>query len=163
MNLRNLFNRFVSSTLALGIVGGLAGLGAHSVSAQSITVTTPFPYCVNKQAFPRGTYRFTHTSQWLLSIQDVNGVGESLFLVRPEAGGPEGMASGPVGSVGGATFRTIRGLRELKEVNEPGSDVTLELIGQETARDKFKTHGSLQPISCFTKGFSTRDRNMTGQ
>jgi hypothetical protein len=163
MNFRNLSNRIVSSTLALGIVGGLAGLGAHSVSAQSMTVTTPFPYCVNNQAFPRGTYQFTHVSPWLLSIQDVKGGSEKLFLVRPEGGGPQGLASGPAESVGGATFRMIQGLRELKAVNEPGSNLTLELISQGTARDKSTTNGSLEPINCFSQKSSMRSKSTTGQ
>jgi hypothetical protein len=54
MNLRNLRDRIVSSMLAIGVVGSLVGLGSHSVSAQSITATMPFPFCVNNQAYLMG-------------------------------------------------------------------------------------------------------------
>jgi hypothetical protein len=104
MNLRNLCDRIVSSTLALGIVGGLVGLGSHSVSAQSITATVPFPFCVNNQGYPMGKYRLTLISPWLLSIRNVDGGGERLFQVHPEVGASQDLASGPAGSVGGVTF-----------------------------------------------------------
>ena len=163
MTLRRLCGRTVSSMLALSIGGSLLGLGAHLVSAQSVTVTTAFPYCVNNQAFPKGTYRFTYVSQWILSIQDVNGGGESLFLVQPEDRGPQSLAHDPVRSAGGVTFSTIRGMRELKDVSDPGSDVTLELVGQGMARDKWKTYNSLNPKNCFAEKPSIRGQNRTGQ
>src|ERR1700678_1769648 len=102
MNLRNLSHRIVSSMLALGMIGILAGLGAHSASAQSITATTPFPFCVNNQAYPMGTYRFTLISQWILSIRNMNGGGESLFPIHPEICGPpkENQAPRPEGVAG---------------------------------------------------------------
>ncbi len=157
MNMRNLCSRIISSMLAPGIVGSLVGLGAHSVSAQSITVTTPLPYCVNNHEYPRGTYRFTLVSEWLLSIRNMNGGGESLFLVHPEVDREQGLTTG------GLTFRTFQGFRELKAVHEPGSDLNLELVEREAERDKSETHGSLQPINCFNQKSSIRGRNTTGQ
>ncbi len=161
MNLRNLRDRIVSSMLAPGIVGSVVVLGAHSVSAQSITATTPFPFCVNNQAFPMGQYRLTLISPWLLSIRNVNGGGERLFQVHPEVGGPQGLASGQVGSVDGVTFSIFQGFRELKAVHEAGSDVNFELIGQGIPRDRLRTRGSLKPTSCFADGSSIRVRNAT--
>jgi hypothetical protein len=163
MNLRNLCDRIVSSVLSLGIVGTLLALGTHSVSAQSITATTPFPFCVNHQAYPMGTYRLTLISPWLLSIHNVNGEDEGLFQIHPEAGNREGIASGQVGSTNSLTFRTFPDFRELQAVYEPSSDMTFELIGQGIPRDKLKTHGSLKPINCFTEKSSVRGRNTTGQ
>jgi hypothetical protein len=159
MNLRNLCDRIVSSMLALGMVGILAGLGAPSVSAQSITATTPFPFCVNNQAYPMGSYRFTLVSQWILSIRNMNGGGQGLFPIHPEAGGPQGR----VASVDGVTFRNFQGLRELKGVHVAGSALAFELIGQGISTDESKTGGPLKAISCFTKESSIRGRNTTGR
>jgi hypothetical protein len=162
MNLRHIHGRIVSSILGLGIIVSLAGVGTHSVAAQSVTATTPFPFCVNHQEYPSGRYRFTLISNWLLSIRNVNGGGESLFEVQPEAGTPRGLSSGPVGSVGGITFRNIQGLRELRQVHEAGSDVSFELVGQRIPRDKLRSRGPLDPINCFSEKSSIRARN-TGQ
>jgi hypothetical protein len=163
MNLRNLRDRIVSSMLAIGVVGGFVGLGSHSVSAQSITATMPFPFCVNNQAYPMGKYRLSLISPWLLSIRNVNGGGERLFQVYPVAGAPQVRVSGPVGSADGVTFSNFRGLRELRAVHEAGSDVTFELIGQGNPRNKLTTSGPLKPISCFTGESSIRDRNTADQ
>jgi hypothetical protein len=160
MNIRNLCNRFVSSMLAVGIVGSLAGLGAHSVSAQSITVTTSFPYCVNSHAYPKGKYQFTLISQGLLSIRDVNGGSEKLFPVHPEFAGAHGLAGAPMG---GLTFRAFQDVRELQAVYEPGSNLIFELIGQESPRENLKTRGSLKSTNCFTEESSIRGRNTTGR
>jgi len=163
MNLRNLCDRIVSSMLALGTLASVVGLGARPVSAQSITATTTFPFCVNNQTYPMGRYQFTLVSQWILSIRNVNGRGQNLFPIHPEVAGPRGLASGPVGPVDGVTFRTVQGLRELKAVHVAGSNLTFELIGQEIQRDKSETRGPLKPISCLTEGSSIRGRNTTGQ
>ena len=113
MKIRNLFNRFASSMLALSIVGSLAGLGTHSVSAQSILVTTPFPFCVNNQAYPKGSYRFTLLSHWILSVRNVNGEQERMFPVGPKDGGAQGLVSGPMGSAAGVTFRSFPGFTKV--------------------------------------------------
>src|ERR1700733_4374007 len=146
MNPRNLCHRIVSSMLTLGMVCILAGLGAHSVSAQSITATTPFPFCVNNQPYPMGSYRFTLLSEWILSIRNMKDGGQSLFPVHPEVGGPQRR----VASADGVTFRNYQGLRELKDVHVAGSALTFELIGQGISTDKSRTGGPLEPKSCFT-------------
>jgi hypothetical protein len=129
---------------------------------RSITVTTPFSYCVNNRAYSSGEYKFTVISQHLLSIRNVNGGGESLFLIRPE-GGAQGLARGPARSPGAITFRTFQGLRVLGTVFEPGSDSAFELISQGISRDRLKTRESLEPINCFSKKSSIHGRNTTGQ
>lgn len=163
MNLRNLCNRILSSMLALGMVGSLMGLGEHSVSAQSITATTPFSFCVNNQAYPSGRYRFTLVSLWLLSIRNVDGGSGSLFQVYPEDDGAQGLAGSPAGAVSGVTFRTVHGFRKLEAVHEAGTDVTFELMGQRIPRDKSKTHRPLQPINCLVEGASIHGRNAKAQ
>jgi hypothetical protein len=163
MNIRNLRNRFASSMLALGIVGTHVGLGAHSVSAQSITVTTPFSFCVNHQAYPKGEYRFTLISQWILSIQNVNGEDESFFQIRRKDGSARGLASGPMASAGGVTFRTFQDIEELQTVHEPGSYSTFELIGKAFPRENSKTRRLLMPTNCFSEESSIRGRNTTGR
>jgi hypothetical protein len=147
MNIRNLCNRFLSSMLTIGIVGALVGPGAHSVSAQSIIVTTPFSFCVNRQAYPKGRYRFTLRSQWILSIQNVNGEDEGFFHIRREDGSAQDLASGPMASEGGVTFRTFEGIKELQTVHEPGSDSTFELIGHGFPRKNLKTRRLLKPTN----------------
>jgi hypothetical protein len=129
MNIRNLRARIVSTMLAIGVVGGFVGLGTHSVLAQSITVTTPFPFCVNNQAYPKGRYEFTHISEPFLSIRDVNWGGESLYLIRPEDSVAQGVATGRVRSARGATFHIFQGFRELQTFDDPDSGLTFELIG----------------------------------
>ncbi len=151
MNIRNLCNRFVSSMLAIGIVGTLVGLGAHSASAQSIVVTTPFSFCVNQQTYPKGRYRFTIKSQWVLSIQNVNGKDESFFHIRREDGSAQDLASGPMASVGGVVFRTFEDIKELQTVHEPGSDSTFELIGPALPGKNLKTRRVLKPTNRSTE------------
>lgn len=152
MNLRNLRDRIASSTLALGIVGTLAGLGAHAVFAQSMTATTPFPFCVKDQAYPMGTYRFILIFPWLLSIRNVKGGGERLFQVYPQSAHRQGLAGRSLGSDDVVSFSTVHGLRELKAVHEAGSDVSFELIGQGITTDNLRTREPLKPTSCFSDG-----------
>ena len=163
MKIRNLSNRLASLMLALSIVGSLAGLGTHSVLAQSILVTTPFPFCVNNQAYPKGSYRFTLLSHWILSVRNVNGEQERMFPVGPKDGGAQGLVSGPMGSAGGVTFRSFQGFKELDTVHEPVSGLTFELIGQRLSGENLKTRGSPKPTNCFTEESSIRGRNTTGR
>jgi hypothetical protein len=163
MNLRHLCDRIVSSMLAIGIGLSLAGLGAHSASAQSLTVTTPFSYCVNRQAYPRGEYQFTLLSEWLLAIRNVQDGRESLFLVRPDVYDPQEAAKSPVISVGELTFRNFQGFRELQTVHDPVAGLTVKLVARGSSGDRSKARGSLTPINCFTERDSIRGPNITGQ
>ena len=63
MNFRLLRDRVFTSMLALGFVCAMFAMGARSVSAQSLTVTTPFPFCVNNQLFRR---EHTHSPHWII-------------------------------------------------------------------------------------------------
>jgi hypothetical protein len=159
MNLRNLCDRMLSSILAPAVVGSLIGLGAHSASAQSLIVTTPFSYCVNSQAYPVGKYQFTLISPWILSIRNVSGGAANFFAVHPEQDFPHGRVS----SAGGVIFATYQGVRALQAVYEPGSRFTSELISQGVPGDKLQTHRSFRQINCFSEGSSMRDRNRPGQ
>jgi hypothetical protein len=163
MNLRNLCNRIASLMLALCAVGSIVGLGTPSVLAQPITVTTPFPFCVNNQGYPKGSYELTHLSQWVLAIRNVNGGYQSLFMVRPEDRMSKGatIRSGlPFGSL---TFRTSQGIRELQAIHEPDSSMTLALAGQRITNDKLRTDGPPKQTSCFTDGSSIRGQDITGK
>lgn len=163
MNIRNLRAHIVSTMLAVSVVVGFPGLGTHSALAQSITVTTPFAFCANNQAYPKGRYKLTHISQWVLLIRDVNSGGESLFLIRPEDRIAQGVATGRVGSAHGVTFHTFHGFRELQAFDDPDSGLTFELVGQGILRDELKTRGSLEPINCFKEKSPISGRNMTDQ
>jgi hypothetical protein len=164
MNLRNQCDRIFAPVLALSIVATIVGLDAHSASAQSITVTTPFSYCVNTQVYPRGTYRFTLVSERLLSIRDVNGGGESLFLVRPEDRDTKGSAADRVTSADGLSFRTLHGVRELQGIHESGWNVAFELIGQGIWRDEAKARRPLKLANCsIEKSAIPRQKNTIGQ
>ena len=157
MNIRNLCAHIVSTMLAI------SGLGTRSALAQSLTVTTPFPFCVNNQAYPKGRYKFTHISEWFLSIRDVNGGGESLFLIGPEDLATQGVATGRVRSGRDVTFHVFQGFRELQAFDDPDSGLTFELIGKGISRDKLKTRGSLEPINCFNEKSPNTDRNIADQ
>ena len=146
MNFRLVRNRIFTSMLALGIVGATFAMGACSASAQSITVTTPFPFCINNQAFPRGTYRFIPLSQWVLSIRDVNRESEELFPVRPEVRDRKSSETGPMWNVGGVTFRNSQGVHTLKAVYDPISDLSFE----------FPIHDSREGHNCATKDYIAR-------
>lgn len=163
MTFRNLSTRICSSILTLGIVGSLIGLNAHPVAAESITITTPFPFCVNNQAYPKGRYRFTLVSQWILSIRDVNGEDERLFLVEPEADNSQRLSGGLAGSVSGVTFRIVRGLRQLQQVHEAGADVTFDLIGHTDSGGELRAGRPLQAKTCFTERSSISSRNVIGR
>ncbi|MGA8910208.1 MAG: hypothetical protein WB524_21540 [Acidobacteriaceae bacterium] len=163
MNLRHLCDRIVSSVLAIGIGLSLAGLGAHSASAQSLTVTTPFSYCVNRQAYPRGEYQFTLLSEWLLDIRNVKNGKESLLLVQPEVYGVQKPANGAVVSVGELTFRSFQGFRELQTVRDPVAGVTVKVIGRGTGGDRSKSGRLIEPVNCLTERDSIGGRTITGQ
>jgi hypothetical protein len=163
MNIRNLRAHIASTILTISLVVGFPGLGTRSALAQSVTVTTPFPFCVNNQAYPKGSYEFTHISQWFLSIRHVNGGGKSLFLVRPEDRDAQGLVTGRVRSAHGVTFHTFQGFRELQAFYDPAADLTFELIGQRISRDKLNIHGSLEPVNCFNQKLPIRGGNTTGQ
>jgi hypothetical protein len=121
MNFGNLSHRFVSLILAVGIAGGILGLGAQAASAQGITATTPFSFSVDNQQYPPGKYQFTLASLWLLSIRDVDGGGEKFFPLQP-------IDNGYLGSHGGLTFRNSNGRKHLQEVYMPGTDMVFALL-----------------------------------
>ena len=163
MNIRDLRAHVLSTVLATSVVGGFAGLGTHPVLAQSITVTTAFPFCVNNQAYPKGRYQFTHVSRWFLSIRDVNGGRESLFLVRPQDHDPHGLATGGVRSAPGVTFHVFDDFTELQAFDDLDSGLTFELIRHRISRDKLMNHGSLEPANCFNQKVSIPSRNTTSR
>lgn len=120
MNLRLVRNRIFTSTLALGLVGATFGMDARSASAQSITVTTPFPFCVNNQAFTKGTYAFTPLDHWILSIRNVNGGSAQLFLTYPKDRNDNSRATADAAMKrGGVTFRNSEGVQTLKRFMTP--------------------------------------------
>ena len=162
MNIRNLCAHIVSTMLSMSAVAGFLGLGMNSVLAQSVTATTPFPFCVNNHAYPKGRYEFTHVSPSFLSIRDMKGGGRSFFLIGPEDRA-QSLAPGRVRSAPGVTFHTFQGFKELQTFDDPDSGLTFELVGQGILRDKLKTHGSLEPINCFNEKSSNRGRTTTGR
>jgi hypothetical protein len=130
MNLGKLFHRFVAPTVVLGVAGAISGVGTKAASAQEITATAPFPFSIDNQQYPAGTYRFSLTSEWLLSIYDADG-RENVFPIRPERLGPQG-------SRGTLTFYKHEGHNELLAVYIPGTDMNAELIGPKTARNEIE-------------------------
>ncbi len=139
MNLGVSFHRFVATMLALGVAGAISVLGPQSASAQEITATVPFQFSIDNQQYPAGTYQFTLTSEWLLSMHNAQGK-ESLFPTRPER-------SAPLGSGGALTFCKCEGHHELLAVYIPGTDMTAELIGPRAARNERNTLISRSPIN----------------
>ena len=147
MNLKYSLNRISTSVLFLLIGASLLVLPARSASAQSITVTTPFAFCINNHAYPQGTYRFTPVSEWLISIRNVHGTHESFFEAHPETAGPRGSASRPVQKTGGLTFLTLHGIRSLQTVYVPSADASFDVIGPTLLHDD-RTHRSAHPTTC---------------
>lgn len=152
MNLRYSTYQIAPAMLALFIDASLLGLNARSVAAQSITVTTPFSFCVDNHAYPKGKYQFTPVSQWLVSIRNANGTNERFFEVHPEVGDPQGSVSGPAGETGKLTFRTLHGIRELTAVYVPGSDARFELTGPDLQKSNMTAQGSSGQSPCQSNG-----------
>jgi hypothetical protein len=132
------FHRFVAPVLALG--GALLVLGPQSASAQEITATVPFPFFVDNQQYLAGTYQFTLTSEWVLSIHNADGK-QGLFPVRPERFKPLGSGGGDL------TFCKCEGHNELLAVYIPGTDMTAELIGPRASRNEINAHISRSPMN----------------
>jgi hypothetical protein len=141
MNLDNLLHRFVAPMLILVVAGGLPVLAPQSASAQEITVTAPFPFSVDNQQYPAGTYQFSLLSEWLLSIHNTDRK-ENFFPIRPER-------SGASGSRGHLTFYQCEGHNELRAVYIPGTDMTAQLVGPKNAGNEMRTHYSRPSMNCF--------------
>jgi hypothetical protein len=139
MNPGSLFHRFAAPMLALGVASATLVLGPQSASAQEITATVPFPFSVDNQQYPAGTYQLSLTSEWLLSIHNSDGK-QSLFPIRPER-------SAVQGSGGGLTFCKCEGHNDLLAVYIPGTGMTAELIGPKTARNEMNAHVSRSPMN----------------
>jgi hypothetical protein len=155
MNLGKLSQRFVAPVVTLG-VGSILVMAPQSVSAQGITVTNQFPFSVDKQEYPAGTYQFTLESQWLLSIHNADGGNTNLFPVHPED-------SGPLGSNGRLTFYNCEGNQKLQAVYIPGTDITVELIGPDNVTNHKKTHGPRPSVNCLPEKGAVRERNAKGK
>jgi hypothetical protein len=162
MNLRHARNHIFTSMSALAFVWSTMGVGARSVSAQSITVTTPFSFCVNNQAFPEGTYRFTPVDEWLLSIRNVNGGSEQLFLAHPVDRDRGNRATTAAMELGGVTFRNFEGVRTLTSVYDPGSDVSYELPEEGVMKGTDPDHQSPNEESCAANGHTAGGYNSAG-
>ena len=128
MNLRHLPNRISTSILVLLFGSSLLGWTARPASAQSVTVTMPFAFCINDHAYAKGRYRFTPISPWLVSIRDVNGTHESFFDVHPGDDDQQASARPPLHKNGKLTFLVFQGVRELRSLYIPGSYASLELF-----------------------------------
>jgi hypothetical protein len=130
MSLDNLLHRFFAPMLILVVTGGISVLAPQSASAQEITVTAPFPFSVNHQQYPAGTYQFSLLSEWLLSIHNADRK-ENFFPIRPER-------SEAPGSRGHLTFSQCEGHNELLAVYIPGTDMTAKLVGPKSAGNEMK-------------------------
>jgi hypothetical protein len=140
MNPGILFHRFVAPMLTLGAAGALLVLGPQSAAAQEINATVPFTFSVDNEKYPAGTYQFTLTSEWLLSIHNADGK-QSLFPIRPERFKP------PASGDGDLTFCKCEGHNELLAVYIPGTDMTAELIGTRAARNEVTAHIPRSPMN----------------
>lgn len=158
MKFRLVRDRIFTSMLALGFVGATFAMGARSVSAQSLTVATPFPFCVDNQAFPKGTYAFTPLDHWILSIRNVNGGSARLFLTYPKDRNDNGWTTAAAAMKrGGVTFRDSEGVQTLKAVYDPSSDVSLELPEQGVLKGGVPDHQSPNEHNCATKAYIARN------
>jgi hypothetical protein len=156
MNLGNLSQRLVTPILAFAVVGLILVMAPQSASAQEITVSNPFPFSVDNQQYPAGTYQFTLKSQWLLSVNTADGRSKNFFAIHPED-------TGPLGSHSRLTFYNCEGNEKLEAVYIPGTGITAELIGSDSATNKVKTHGPRASMNCLPEKSSVQGRKVKGQ
>lgn len=104
---------------------------AMNLQAQSDLATTariPFPFTVDAQRIPAGTYQFRLVSSpFLLSVRNVKTGSEELFIVRPK----NQPAVEPSGRL---TFGNSEGSRALNEVHFPFTDTFIEVIQRHSAQ-----------------------------
>jgi hypothetical protein len=134
MNLERSISTLAKLILGAVALSGMLALGTQTATAQAINVTTPFDFSAGNQSYPAGTYQFTLLSQWSLSIRNVNGGGESFFMVRPE----ENRAMGSQG--GGLAFRNSEGHQNLQKVYVPGTTIAVELIPHDAPSHRAKSN-----------------------
>lgn len=134
--------KLLTSIITKSLLAVLIGMGllASEVQAQdspTITVTVPFAFFTNSQNnFAAGTYEMKLLSEWLLSIRNLNGGGEKMFIVRPEQ-------TGSSGSHGCLIFDRFNGRSYLAEIYLTDSEVHTELIHRyRTRTTKAKTCAS---------------------
>lgn len=153
-----------SSTFARLILGAISlcstlALGTQTATAQAIIVTTP-AFSAGSQSFPAGTYQFTRLSEWSLSIRNLNGGGEKLFMVRPEE------TRSPESHGGQLIFRdsvsNSKGQRILEAVSMPGRDTAAELLQHGPAK-KTKYSISLASVSASSGKTAAEDQNAMGR
>jgi hypothetical protein len=156
MNLGNLSQRLVTPIVTFAVVGVILVMAPQSASAQEITVSNPFPFSVDNQQYPAGTYQFTLESQWLLSINDADGGNKNFFPIHPED-------SRLLGSQSRLTFYNCDGNEKLEAVYIPGTGITAELIGSGSATNKVKTHGPRASVNCLPEKSAVQGRNAKGQ
>jgi hypothetical protein len=119
---RKKFNVICARAIVAAVMtSGIWALGARTAAAQAITATVPFAFSAGDQPLPAGTYRFTFSSQWLLSIRNVKGGGEKFFAVHPEQNGPHASHARLV-------FHNSGGQKNLEAVYLPMSDAGAELL-----------------------------------
>jgi hypothetical protein len=156
MNLGRLSQCLVTPIVAFPVVGVMLVMAPQSASAQGIIVSNPFPFSVDDQQYPAGTYQFTLESQWLLSIHNAAGGNKNFFPIHPDD-------SGPLGSHSRLTFYNCEGNELLEAVYIPGTGITAELIASDSATNKMKTHGPRASLNCLPEKTAIRGRNAKGQ
>ena len=107
--------------LAILICNVLLARNVQAQAVPAITVTIPFAFSANSQNLAAGAYQFTLLSDWSLSIRNLNGGGEKMFMVRP-------VEDGSSESPGCLSFQRFEGHSYLEGVYLPGMDIHIELI-----------------------------------
>ena len=133
MNREKVTSTFARLILVVVTMSGMLALCTQTATAQAIIVTTPFAFSAGNQSYPAGTYQFTLLSEWSLSIRNVNGGGESFFMVRPE----ENRA---LGSQAGLAFRNSEGRQNLQKIHLPGTMTAAELIPHDALSHRAKSN-----------------------
>ena len=106
--------------IAIVIGGSLLAGKVQAEVAPPITVTVPFTFSVDSQNLAAGTYQLEWLSEWIMSMRNLNGGREQMFMVRPEQGGtPE--------QNGCMIFQRFEGRSYLAEVSGPETKMHSEL------------------------------------
>jgi hypothetical protein len=132
-------------TILLGC--GLLAVNVQAQEYHTATVTIPFAFSLNGRNIAPGTYRLRLVSEWLLSIHNLHGGGEQMFIVRPEQGGQ---------TAGEACllFDRFEGHTDLAEMYLPGSEAHTEFIGPHRA-------GTTDARVCSSSDSASRDAAST--
>jgi len=117
----------IKSLVTIFIGSGALAVGLHAQSNVAITATIPFPFTAGTQMVAPGTYRFSQTSPFEVSVLNVKTGDMEIFAVHPDS-------QRTFEQRGRLIFRKAADSRILNEVHFPGTETFCELIERRPPR-----------------------------